>query len=157
VKQRTARKEEAFALQGCRAGLVSRAVASVVDLGVLAVLVLAVLLFVAAARYVMVGPPFDRPSLPAVLAGPAGFMAGVAYLSYFWAATGRTPGMQLLGLRVVREGGGRLAAPWAVARAALCIVFPIGLLWVLVSRRNASIQDLVVRTAVVYDWAYRVA
>jgi hypothetical protein len=28
------------------------------------------------------------------------------------------------------------------------------LLWVLASRRNASVQDLVVGTAVVYDWAY---
>jgi hypothetical protein len=31
------------------------------------------------------------------------------------------------------------------------------LLWVLASRRNASLQDLVVRTVVVYDWAYHPA
>jgi hypothetical protein len=34
---------------------------------------------------------------------------------------------------------------------------PAGLLWILASRRNASLQDLVVGTAVVYDWAYRPA
>jgi hypothetical protein len=28
------------------------------------------------------------------------------------------------------------------------------LLWVLVSRYNASVQDLLVRSAVVYDWSY---
>ena len=43
----------------------------------------------------------------------------------------------------------------AVARAVLCLLFPIGLLWVVVSRRNASVQDLLVRSAVAYDWAYR--
>jgi uncharacterized RDD family membrane protein YckC len=37
------------------------------------------------------------------------------------------------------------------------VLFPAGLLWVLASRRNASIQDLVVGTVVVYDWAYRPA
>jgi hypothetical protein len=30
-------------------------------------------------------------------------------------------------------------------------------LWVLASRRNASLQDLVVGTAVLYDWAYHPA
>ena len=37
------------------------------------------------------------------------------------------------------------------------MLFPAGLLWVLASRRNASLQDLIVRTAVVYDWAYHPA
>jgi uncharacterized RDD family membrane protein YckC len=43
------------------------------------------------------------------------------------------------------------------ARAVLYVLFPAGLLWVLVSRRNASLQDLLVGTVVVYDWAYRPA
>jgi hypothetical protein len=34
---------------------------------------------------------------------------------------------------------------------------PAGLLWILASRRNASVEDLVVGTVVVYDWAYRPA
>jgi hypothetical protein len=34
------------------------------------------------------------------------------------------------------------------------VAFPIGLLWVLVSRKNASVQDLIVRSAVVYYWSY---
>jgi uncharacterized RDD family membrane protein YckC len=44
-----------------------------------------------------------------------------------------------------------------LARAVLYVLFPAGLLWVLASRRNASVQDLVVGTAVVYDWAYHPA
>jgi uncharacterized RDD family membrane protein YckC len=37
-------------------------------------------------------------------------------------------------------------------RAVLYVVFLPGILWAAVSRRNASIQDLIVGTAVVYDW-----
>jgi len=31
-------------------------------------------------------------------------------------------------------------------------VFPIGVLWVAVSRTNKSVQDILVRTSVIYDW-----
>jgi hypothetical protein len=34
---------------------------------------------------------------------------------------------------------------------------PAGLLWILATRRNAWVEDLVVGTVVVYDWAYRPA
>jgi hypothetical protein len=49
-------------------------------------------------------------------------------------------------------------AVWrSFARALLYVLFPAGLLWIMASRRNASVQDLVVRTAVLYDWAYHPA
>jgi hypothetical protein len=35
-------------------------------------------------------------------------------------------------------------------RAVLCVIFPVGLLWVLVSQENRSAQDLVLRTSVIY-------
>jgi hypothetical protein len=35
------------------------------------------------------------------------------------------------------------------------VLFPILLLWVAVSRQNRSVQDLVLRTSVVYDWTAR--
>jgi hypothetical protein len=38
-------------------------------------------------------------------------------------------------------------------RAALCVVFPIGLYWAVVSATSRSVQDTLLRTAVVYDWA----
>ena len=40
----------------------------------------------------------------------------------------------------------------ALARGAFYVIFPIGLLWVLVSGQNRSLQDLVLRTSVIYDW-----
>jgi hypothetical protein len=32
-------------------------------------------------------------------------------------------------------------------------VFPAGLLWCAVNARNRSLQDIVMRTSVVYDWS----
>ena len=66
-------------------------------------------------------------------------------------------GKQVAGLRVVGRGGRRLSLWRSFARALLYVLFPVGLLWVLASRRNASVQDLVVGSAVVYDWAYHPA
>ena len=66
-------------------------------------------------------------------------------------------GKQVAGLRVLDRVGRRLSVGRAFARAVLYVLFPAGLLWVLASRRNASVQDLVVRTVVVYDWAYHPA
>ena len=43
----------------------------------------------------------------------------------------------------------------ATARV-LCVVFPIGLLWCVVSEENRSVQDLLLRTSVIYDWSVRV-
>jgi hypothetical protein len=41
----------------------------------------------------------------------------------------------------------------ALARATLCALLPVGLLWAAVDTRRHSVQDLLLRTAVVYDWA----
>jgi uncharacterized RDD family membrane protein YckC len=59
------------------------------------------------------------------------------------------------GLRVLDRSGRRLSVRRALLRAVLYVVFPAGLLWILVSRRNASVQDLVVGSIVIYDWRYR--
>jgi hypothetical protein len=33
------------------------------------------------------------------------------------------------------------------------VAFPVGLFWIVVSRDNRSVQDLLLRSAVVYDWS----
>jgi uncharacterized RDD family membrane protein YckC len=57
-----------------------------------------------------------------------------------------------MGLRVLNRGGEPLRLYGAFVRALFCVVFPIGLVWVAVSRENRSAQDMVLRTSVVYDW-----
>jgi uncharacterized RDD family membrane protein YckC len=151
------RYAEARALQGHRAGFASRVMADVVDLGVSWLLGLSALLVAGVVRYLLAGPPFRLPVLPRWLDATAGAAIAVGYLTLSWAATGRSVGKQVAGLRVVDRVGRRLSVRRSFFRAVLYVLFPAGLLWVLPSRHNASVQDLVVGTAVVYDWAYHPA
>ena len=84
--------------------------------------------------------------------GALGWILLIAYLTIGWANTGRTFGKSVLGLRVVSSRDEGLPLWRSFVRAALCALFPIGLFWSAVSSRNESIQDLIVRTTVVYDW-----
>ena len=83
------------------------------------------------------------------------FVLMTAYLAFSWAGTGRTYGAALLGVRVVNYKGATMRLPGAILRAVLCVVFPIGLLWVAISSANRSIQDVIFRTSVIYDWSPR--
>jgi uncharacterized RDD family membrane protein YckC len=144
----------ADAMQGRRAGLVTRVVADLVDLGILWLLGLLMLLSVGVGRYLLGGAPFALPAPRWWLSTTVGALLAIAYLGGCWAATGRTPGKQLAGLRLISTSGAPLSAAASLLRATLCVVFPLGLLWILVSRRNGSAQDLLVRSVVVYDWSH---
>jgi uncharacterized RDD family membrane protein YckC len=152
---RPVRHPHAKALQGHRAGFVSRLAADAVDLGVVWAIGLAALLFAGVVRFLLTGPPLRTPVLPSWLSAAAGAVIAVCYLASGWASTGRTVGKQVAGLRGLDRAGRRLPLRRALLRATLCVLFPAGLLWVLISRRNASVQDLIVGTAVIYDWSYR--
>ena len=154
---RDIRHAEARALQGHRAGFASRVVADLVDLGVAWLLGLSALVAAGVVGYLLTGPPLALPVLPNWLDATAFGAIAVGYLTFSWSATGRSVGKQVAGLRVVDRRGQRLSLRRSFARAVLYVLFPIGLLWILASRRNASLQDLVVGTAVVYDWAYHPA
>lgn len=138
-----------------RAGFVSRVSADLVD-GVAVVVAGAVIvLLVTMIRSLVRSSPFVLPRLRSF--GTLGVGSGLlfVYLTFFWGTTGKTPGKQLVGLRVVGDRGAGVRIGRAGLRAALCVLFPMGLLWVLVSAQNASIQDLLLRTAVIYDWRPR--
>lgn len=138
--------------QGRRAGLVSRMVAATLDALVVLMLLLAGYLALLGARFMLSPQTFSFPSLSVVFA-VAGFLGVlVVYLTASWATTGRTYGDHVMGLRVVNFRGRRMRWAGSFVRAVTCAFFPIGLLWVAVSRDNRSLQDLVLRTSVVYDW-----
>jgi hypothetical protein len=40
----------------------------------------------------------------------------------------------------------------SIVRAVFCVAVPFGLLWVIFSPGRRSLQDVVLRTVVVYDW-----
>ena len=143
----------ARALQGRRAGVVSRLMAAVIDVVVVVLLGAVILGVVSAGASLFSG----RMEFLAPDAGSRGTLAGlllVAYLAYGWGLNGRTVGMVALGLRAVGRDGSDLSPLRGLARAALYVVFPIGFAWAVLSRTNASLQDLLLKTAVVYDWGY---
>lgn len=146
---------EARAFQGNRAGFVTRLLANVLDL--LAVTVLLLLGYGAwvLLRLSLSTTGVQLPSLgPAVLLA-AGFAVAWLYLTSAWSTTGRTFGCRVMGIRVVGFRGRVMRLPGAAARAALCLAFMPGLLWVLVSKENRSLQDTVLRTSVIHDWTRR--
>ena len=83
------------------------------------------------------------------------------YFGYSWAASGKTSGMAVLGIRVVQADGTGADAWRGVVRA---LVFPfsflflgLGFLGLLVQGQRQALHDLVAGTAVVYAWDARAA
>jgi uncharacterized RDD family membrane protein YckC len=139
--------------QGERAGIVSRGIAAAIDLGVVVALVVGFVVARSVWTYFFADDTPLRLRWPSRL-GLSSIGGGLLalYLAWGWARTGRTAGKRVLGLALVRATGGRVAAPIAVLRAVLYVVFPLGFFWSAVSRSQRSVQDLMLGTAVVYDW-----
>jgi uncharacterized RDD family membrane protein YckC len=144
---------EARGFQGSRAGIVSRSVAAVIDFGVAVVAAFVLVLIRSVWSFFTSGGTSLRIEWPSRLGlSSLVWVVLFLYLAWGWGRTGKTIGKRVLGLTVVTTGGGRLPAWLAIVRAALYAVFPVGLLWSAVSARQRSVQDLLLRTAVVYDW-----
>lgn len=131
----------------------TRLIANTVDFLVVVLIVVAGYGAVSAALFLWSPSQFSFPEPPNGLMVLAGGVVLFVYLLASWVTTGRTYGDHLLGLRVVNFRGERLRFAGATLRAAFCVLFPIGVLWVAVSPANRSVQDVVLRTSVVYDWA----
>ena len=138
-------------VHGQAAGFVTRAIGATVDACAVVLAVAIGYVVVAGFRFLLRPRTFQfpAPGFAIILLVVAVVLA--AYLTVTWAITGRTYGDQLMGLRVTDLRGARLHWSRAAARAVLYVLFPIGLAWVLFSTRNRSAQDVVLRTAVVYD------
>jgi uncharacterized RDD family membrane protein YckC len=148
---------EARPYQGRRAGLVTRLIAAAVDLAVVAAVLVAAYAGWAAFRLLLHPRDFTFPEVSVVFSLVAWFAVSVGYLTLAWTLSGRSYGDLVMGLRVVGRKGRRLHLVVAFVRALACVVLPIGLLWVAVSRHQRSLQDVVLRTSVVYDWQPRTA
>lgn len=145
---------EARPYQGLRAGLVTRTAVAAIDSAVVAVVLLMGYVVRAALAFMLDPLKFRFPD-PAVLLSLAwAFIVVVVYLTASWAINGRTYGCHVMGVRVVGRGGRRLRPSVAFVRAVFCAVFSIGLLWCAGSRHR-SLQDVLLRTSVVYDWQPR--
>jgi uncharacterized RDD family membrane protein YckC len=143
---------EARVFQGRRAGLVTRAVAACIDIGV--VVMALIVAYIGFVVVVFLVPPggFEMPVPPLWLDLVAGPVVMTLYLAVWWHSGGRTYGCHVMGLRVVDRHGREPSIVTALLRAAFSVTFPLGFAWVVLSRQNRSIQDLVLRTSVIYDW-----
>ncbi len=148
-------------LQGDYSGVVSRLLAFALDLVISSFLFTAALAAVNFSAGIVIGHPVhwsrSNSLVVAVISGVWLFV----YFAYCWATTGKTPGMTLLGIRVVRADGAH-AEPWRAAVRTLILPISVALFWlslplVLVQREHRAPHDLIAGTAVVYAWDARAA
>jgi uncharacterized RDD family membrane protein YckC len=83
----------------------------------------------------------------------------LVYFGCSWATSGRTPGMALFGIRVVRGDGTALDPRHAAIRT---IAFPfsflfccLGLFGIVLGRENRALHDVLADTVVIYEWGTR--
>lgn len=133
------------------AGVVSRVTAAVIDL--LVVLVFLGVIYVGMVLAVLAFSPraFSFPA-PSLIFSTLGIGAvATVYLAACWSISGCTAGAVTMGLRVVGRKAERLRWTTALLRAAACVLFPIGLIWVALDSRRRSLQDIVFGSRVVYN------
>ena len=108
----------------------------------------------------VLGIDFDVADAP-VAATVALAVWSFLYFAVPLAASGRTFGSTILGLRVVRSDGRELDPGHAVIRVLVFplsfLLFGIGFLLILVRHDRRALQDLIADTAVVYTWDARAA
>lgn len=147
---------EARAYQGEEAGLVSRLLASSIDALAVAGALLVAYAGLNLVLFLIDPRGFELVTVSARVDVTTALAVCVAYLTLAWSVTGRTYGDHVMGLRVANGRGGRVRPLRALLRATLCVGFPLGLLWCAVSPARRSVQDVVLRTSVIYDWRPRV-
>jgi uncharacterized RDD family membrane protein YckC len=135
------------------AGIATRAVALAIDAAIAHVIV-----FTGGAIFALVGSlvaDVRLDTLAKLLAGAAWIAVVGCYFVLFWSTAGQTPGMRLMGLRVMRPAGGHPGVARSAVRLvglALAII-PLfaGFVPVLLDRRRRGLQDLLADTVVLYD------
>lgn len=147
--------KEARTYQGHRAGIVTRLTAASLDGIVVGILLIMAYLGWAGMEFLLDPLNFTFPQTNLLLSLSTGLFLAVFYLAASWRLTGRSYGCHVMGLRVVSWRGRRMAALGALLRAGFCVFFPIGLLYCVVNKENRSVQDIVLRTSVIYDWEPR--
>jgi uncharacterized RDD family membrane protein YckC len=147
-------------LQGKYAGFASRFAAFAADVAVTLALFMLALAAIGFAARVLTGTDitWSRGSIWVIVAYA---VWAFIYFAYSWAASGRTAGMALFGVRVVRDDGTDVAGRRAVVRTlALPLSFlflGLGFTGILLGDRRRALHDVIAGTAVVYSWDARAA
>jgi uncharacterized RDD family membrane protein YckC len=145
--------------RGSYAGIVTRSVAFVTD-AMLVIVAWTVGIFVAQslAELFNIGNGQIESAFEALVASVAALVTFFLYYSLCLAIFGKTIGMMLLGLRVVRVDGRKPGPIRAGVRTLAFVVSSIlmlGFLWISIDNRRQGWHDKIARTFVVYDWDLR--
>jgi uncharacterized RDD family membrane protein YckC len=134
------------------AGVATRAVALAVDAAIAQVIV-----FTGGAIFALVGSLVSNVRLDTsgkVLAAVVWVLVVASYFVLFWSTAGQTPGMRLMGLRVMTPRGEHPGVARSVVRLiglGLAIVpLFLGFLPVLVDARRRGLHDFLAGTVVLY-------
>jgi uncharacterized RDD family membrane protein YckC len=146
--------------RGNYAGSVSRFLAYTVDLGVSTGLFTLALAATSFAVQVVTGHSVSWNRSDVVVAIIFAIWQ-FFYFGYSWAVSGKTFGMAVLGVRVVRADG-NILDPWrGVVRSLVFpfsfVFFGAGFLGILVQREHRALHDLIAGSAVIYAWDARAA
>jgi uncharacterized RDD family membrane protein YckC len=151
---------EAQNLRGQHAGFASRFIAFVIDCFVSIGVFMLTLSATSYAASVLTGSSihWSRDSTWVVVAF---FVWEFFYYAYFWTASGKTPGMVLLGVQVVGQDGTSVGTRRGLVRT---LAFPLsfillgtGFLGILLEHDRRALHDVIAGTAVVYCWDAREA
>jgi uncharacterized RDD family membrane protein YckC len=152
--------DEAVSQQGHYAGALTRLVAFVCDwltAGALFTIGVAFLRFVVETISLHHFSPGHYP----VVLGAAFAVWLFVWFAYPWSISGKSFGMAVLGLRVVRADGSPLDPKHAALRTITLplgfLTLGIGFLGILFGREHRALYDRIAGTAVVYDWDARAA
>ncbi len=148
-------------LVGNYAGPVTRLTAFAIDSGVSGI-ALAVMVAAASAVIELVArTTVDSADAPPAVGSIILLLWLFLYYYVSWSAAGKTVGMAMLGLRVVRRDGSALDHRHAFLRVLAFpfsfVFFGLGLVGILVGREHRALHDVVGDTTVVYDWDARAA
>ena len=147
-------------LQGKYSGFASRFTAFAVDMGVSLGVFLLALAAISFAAKVLTGSDiaWHRGQIWVVLACAAWVFT---YFAYSWAASGRTAGMALVGVRVTRDDGtdasGRQAVVRTLALPLSFLLLGLGFAGILLGGRRRALHDVIAGTADIYSWDARAA
>src|SRR5215218_5543552 len=109
------------------AGAFTRALAFALDVGALNLAFIAISALVAFVASIVFPSDATTPAL--AIGAFAWLVAGAVYLTSFWSLTGQTPGMSIVGIRVVMPGEERIPLRMAIRRllGLVLAVVPAGL------------------------------
>ncbi|MBX7159911.1 MAG: RDD family protein [Acidimicrobiia bacterium] len=144
---------------GHYAGPASRLAAYVLDVAISSVVYAVAIAATVFLINLVLGTDISEDSLPGwVWLAALGIWLAL-YYGYCWAAAAKTPGMALVGVRIVRRDGSELSPGRGIAR---CAAYPLsfltlglGFVGIVIGREHRALHDVIADTTVVYDWDAR--